>query len=152
MVGEMISVLRGAAVWGLLQLRFHIDEKTVVLILTGDDRELDRYALIHLQDYMDRKYAEKAIIIYQDEEAHGQIELAELPGGAQTCGWSKRRVQILYGFYCFYLFSDKIVFTYMDRPADNLLGRLLRETVVGEEEAVCLGLYRLRKVPLKGNG
>lgn len=152
MVRGMMSVLRGAAVWKMLRLRFHIDEKTVVLILTGDDRELDRYALIHLQDFMNRKYANKAIVICQDKETYGQIELAALPERVQICEWSKRRVQKLYGYYSFYRFSDRVVFTYTDNPADNLLGRLLRETVVGEEEAVCLGLYRLRKVLVREKG
>lgn len=152
MVKEMGFVLRGAAVWQMLRLRFGIDEKTVVLILTGDNRELDRYALLHLQDYMDRKFAKKAVVICQDKETYARMESASLPEGVTLCEWSRKRVEKLYVFYSFYLFSDKIVFTYTDSPKDNLLGRLLRETVVGEEEAVCLGLYRLRRVPLKGSG
>lgn len=152
MVKEMGSVLRGAAVWEMLRLRYGIDEKTVVLILTGDNRELDRYALLHLQHYMDRKFAPKAVVICQDKETYAKTESAPLPEGVKLCEWSRKRVEKLYVFYSFYLFSDKIVFTYTDSPKDNLLGRLLRETVVGEEEAVCLGLYRLRRVPLKGSG
>ena len=147
MVREIMSVMRGAAVWEMCKLRFHIDEKKVVLVLTGDSRELDRYALAHLQDYMDRKFAKKAVVIYQDKDTYRQIQPVALPKGTQVCRWGKKRVQRLYGFYSFYLFSDKVVFTYTDSPKDNLLGRLLRETMVGEEEAVCLGLYRLRKVP-----
>ena len=43
--------------------------------------------------------------------------------------------------------STYIVFTYTTSPKDNQLGRVLKETQVNEEEAVCLGLYQLRKVP-----
>lgn len=152
MVREMAAVLRGAAVWELSRLQFHIDEKTVMLILTGDNRELDRFALLHLKDYMDRKYAKKAIIICQDDETYGQVKGMALTEGIHTRKWSKRKVQKLYRFYSFYLFSDKIVFTYLDNPKDNLLGRLLRETPVEEEEVVCLGLYRLRRVPGREGG
>lgn len=152
MIREMVSVLRGAVVWQMMRLRFGIDDKTVVLILTGDNRELDRYALLHLRDYMDRKFAKKAVVICQDKETYEGTGSASLPEEVKLCEWSRKRVEKLYVFYSFYLFSDKIVFTYTDSPKDNLLGRLLRETVVGEEEAVCLGLYRLRKVPLKDPG
>lgn len=147
-----MSVLCGAAAWEMLRLRFRIGKKTVVLILTGENRELDRYALIHLQDYLDRKYEKKAVVIYQDKETYRQIESVSLPERARVYEWSRRRVEKLFSFYSFYCFSDRVVFTYTDRPADNLLGRLLRETVVGEEEAVCLGLYRLRKVIIREKG
>ena len=43
-------------------------------------------------------------------------------------------------------FFDNIVFTYAFRPQDNLLGKVLKETQVNEEDAVCLGLYHLRAV------
>ncbi|NBH20534.1 hypothetical protein D3Z55_24965 [Clostridiaceae bacterium] len=53
----------------------------------------------------------------------------------------------MYDYYSFHKFSDKVVFTYTDLPGDNQLGRALRETKVNEEDAVCLGLYHLRRVP-----
>lgn len=150
MVREMMGVLRGAVIWEMMRLRYGIDEKSVVLILTGDNRELDRYALQHLQDYMERKFADKAVVVCQDEEAYGQVGRMVLPENVRLCKWNGKRVERLYGYYSFYRFSDRVVFTHTDSPKDNMLGRLLRETAVREEEAVCLGLYRLRKVLVSG--
>lgn len=52
----------------------------------------------------------------------------------------------LYELYSFYKFYNHIFFTYTNYPKDNLLGRVLRETDISEREAVCLALYKFRKV------
>lgn len=52
-----------------------------------------------------------------------------------------KMVSLIYKFY------ENIVFTYDNRPEDNLLGDLLEEGLIDEKEAVCLGLFGLRKVP-----
>lgn len=113
----------------------------------GDNQKLDEYALIHLKDFMDRKYAKGAVLFLKDKRDYGRFKRVKLPEGVKFCLYPVRKIQILYDYYSFHRFSDKILFTYTDSPKENELGRLLRETEIDEEEAVCLGLYRLRSVP-----
>ena len=147
MLKELVPVLHGALVWKLFCVRFRINEQKVFLVLVNDRKRLDYYALAHLEDFMDRKYAREAVILFSDKSVSRQVKGMHLKAPARLCLWPEETIKALYDYYSFYKFSDKIVFTYTDRPKDNKLGRVLRETPIGEEEAVCLGLYRLRRVP-----
>lgn len=131
-------------------MRYHVNEKKVILVLVNDNRRLDAYALAHLEDFMDRKYADGAVILFSSEDVCRLIQKARktyIKAPVRLCRWPGKGIEKLYRYYSFYKFSDRIVFTYTDRPKENQLGRVLRETRITEEEAVCLGLYRLRRVP-----
>ena len=56
-------------------------------------------------------------------------------------------LKALYDYYSFDKFFDNIVFTYKTFPKYNLLGKVLNETSINEQDAVCLALYHLREVP-----
>lgn len=135
--------------WKVFCTRFRISQQTVVLVLIHDQVRLDDYALAHLGDYMDRKYAKQAVILFHDKKTYRQIKKMHLEMPVRLCRWPEGKIENLYDYYSFYKFSDRIVFTYTDRPEDNQLGKILRETDIEEEEAVCLGLYRLRRVPAR---
>ncbi len=147
MLKEIIAVFQGALLWTIFQMRFRINEKKVVLGLVNHRKRLDDYALAHLEAFMKRKYTKEAVIVFSDKEVCSQIRRLKLSIPIRRCYWTEDKIKKLYRYYSFYKFSDKIVFTYTDYPEENQLGRLLRETSIGEEEAVCLGLYRLRRVP-----
>ena len=131
-------------------MRYHVNEKKAVLVLVNDNRRLDAYALAHLEHFMNRKYVGEAVILFSGEDVCRLIQKARkryIMAPVRLCRWPRERIERLYRYYSFYKFSDKIVFTYTDRPKENRLGRVLRETQITEEEAVCLGLYRLRSIP-----
>lgn len=151
MIKEILAVLQGALIWQIFCIQCHVDKKRVVLVLVNDNRRLDAYALAHIEDFMGRKYADEAIILFSGENTRRMIQKAGksyIKSPVRLCCWPGKRIEKLYRYYSFYRFSDRIVFTYTDRPKDNRLGRVLRETRITEEEAVCLGLYRLRRIPL----
>lgn len=150
MYRRILHILHGAFLWNLLRIRFRINDRTVVLILVNENEKLDYYTLAHLQDYMDRKSAKGALILLDSRKTCGMVRAADLPEHVRISWYPRRCREVLYAYYSFYKFSDKVVFTYVDRPKENLLGRALRETAVNEEDAACLGLYRLRRVPAPG--
>lgn len=151
MFRRVLHIFYGVLLWQVLRLRFGISQQKVVLFLMGDNRKLDEYALVHLKDFMDRKYAKEAVLFLKEKRNYGYLKRVKLPDGVHFCLYPVRKIQILYDYYSFHKFSDKILFTYTDSPKGNELGRLLRETEIDEEEAVCLGLYRLRSVPGREN-
>lgn len=146
MIKESAEIFYGAAIWKIWQLRFRINSKTVVLVLVNENKSLDRYALIHLKKFANRKYARKAVLIVNSKTIDTQMKKMKFPFSAKMYFCPKNEIEWVYRYYSFYKFSDKLVFTFISCPKDNQLGRLLKETEVNEEEAVCLGLYRLRKV------
>lgn len=152
-----VHVLYGAFLWRMLRLKLGIDYKTVVLILVNENRKLDYYALAHLGDYMSRKHAESAVVLFCENETYRMAKsvLGEYEGAGKEvrlCRCERKKVEAVYDYYSFHIFFDNVAFTYISRPGDNLLGRVLEETQVNEEDAVCLGLYHLRKVPVLGEG
>ncbi|MCI9546459.1 MAG: hypothetical protein HFH60_07230 [Lachnospiraceae bacterium] len=117
--------------------------------MTNENKKLDYYAMIHLEDFMKRKYADEAIILLNNKKAYKMIKMVNPAVSVKAYWYSKDKIEMLYNYYSFHKFSDRVVFTYTDNPRDNQLGRVLRETQVDEEEAVCLGLYHLRSIPSK---
>ena len=134
MFREMARMLHGAFLWAMLRFQCRIDYKKVVLVLVNDNRKLDYYA------YKTCRLARKALAEYGS-------------GGKKVrlCRCAKNTIETVYDYYSFHKFFDNIAFTYVSRPKDNLLGRVLKETQVNEEDAVCLGLYHLRTVPARAS-
>lgn len=146
-----MNVLYGGLIWKIWKLRFRVDEKMVVLVLVNENTKIDGYALAHLEDFMNRKYANRAVVIFNYKKTEQQIRTIPLPSCVKLYRCSRNTIKAIYRYYSFYKCSDKLVFTYTNYPKDNQLGRILRDTLINEEEAVCLGLYRLRKVPVLKN-
>lgn len=153
MFREIMHLLKGASEWQRLCVRLGIGEKKAVLVLVNDNPRLDLYALYYLRDFMDRKYAEQAIVFSDDKKVCNRAvrmkQKGKLPDSVKIYRCPAEKMRALYKYYSFYKFSDKIVFTYTDDPKDNQLGKALRETPVNERDAVCLGLYHLRKISEK---
>lgn len=145
-------MLWGAFLWQVLRFRFGIGYKKVVLVPVNENRKLDYYALAHLKDFMDRKCVDRAVVLFCENETRclAQEVLAEYAGLEQKVRLhrcARKTIEKAYEYYAFHKFFDNIAFTYVSRPGENLLGRLLEETQVDEEDAACLGLYHLRTVP-----
>lgn len=147
MFKEAVQMFYGALSWEIMRIRFRISYKKVILVLVNENRELDYYAMIHLKDYMQRKCANEALILYADKNVHHMICNIKAGVHKKVYPYSEKKLRRIYRYYSFYKFFDNIVFTYITSPKDNQLGRVLNETQINEEEAVCLGLYQLRTVP-----
>lgn len=144
MIGKILSEY---LYWNFLRLRFGINYHKVVLVLSEENKEVDRQAIIHLKHFMDRKRA-KSAIVFCKEQSKKQIEsMLTEDVSALVKPITNKEMSMLYSLYCFIKFFDNIVFTNTDTPEENKLGRYIRETDVNEEDAVCLALYHLRHVP-----
>ena len=132
--------------WKKIKRQYKITYPKVVLVLTGENKNLDRACLTHLPEFMDRKYADSAIAFYSKEGCTG-VDFSGLSGyNVSVVPIEEKVMSELYELYSFWKYYDNIVFTYTDRPADNMLARYLDETDVNEEDAACLALYHLRYV------
>lgn len=146
MISEMLHVIRGNFIWHHIKAVHGIGKQSVVLVLTGENRMVDEYAIRHLQTFAARRSADKVYVWAEREELIKKAEQScELP--VRRLKASAKRMQLLFDYYCFDKFFPNLIFTYINRPGDNRIGRLLYISDVNEEEIVCLGLYNLRMVP-----
>lgn len=132
--------------WHKLCMTYKINYKKVVLVLINENSRLDYYAVVYLERFVKRKYAEEAIIFFHDPESKKMIDGFRFPFEVKTIFYPLEKIEKLYDYYSFEKFFDNIVFTYTTSPKYNLLGRVLEETEVNEQDAVCLALYHLREV------
>lgn len=147
MESEIRQIIKGYILWRSIKLQYHINNQKIVLILAGENEKLDFFALAHLEDFVKWKWAKEAVILAENRETVQLIKKMNYAFPVKAEVMKKEARECLYRFYSFDKFFDQIVFTYTNRPKDNLLGRVLRETEINEEDAVCLALYHLRAVP-----
>ena len=143
MIGKYLS---GWIYWKKLIVKYQISYHKIVIVLSGESGVLDQQVLIHLKEFMDRKRAKEALIIYSEASNIGELQL---PSNCryQLIEVLNGDIDKLYKYYCFTRFFENIVFTHIDTPKDNMLGKYLRETEINEEDAACLALYHLRYIP-----
>lgn len=143
----IVHILVGWIFWQRVRIKYKINYNKVLIVLTDENHELDKQVIIHLSDYLERKHVKSAIILCKDDCMMEWVSMVEYMKSVKVYSWPITNMEKLYSYYCFIKFFDNIVFTYIDKPSDNMLGTYLRETDVNEEDAACLALYHLRSVP-----
>lgn len=148
MLKDWLEILMGNLAWKYLKIVNGIDSTKVVLVLTGENELVDWYALKYLDRAIDRKQARKALILAYEENI---LQLAEgYPSflhSVRIKRVSKRKIDLIYGWYRMVKFNKNLFFTFTDKTKDNLLGRFIRETEINEKDAVCLAIYNFRIIP-----
>lgn len=147
MLKQIFHIIRGYLVWLKYKIKFQVNQRTVMLILTGENRKIDYYAMHYLETFIEQKIADKVIILAKDKDVLKWAGSFQFSFKTIVYYAEEQEILLLYDYYCFEEKFDNIVFTFTERPEDNMIGRMLRETEINEAEAVCLGYYCLRNVP-----
>ena len=148
MIREAIEVVIGDISWKLLKLRYGIDYSKVVLVLTNEDTDVDACALKYLDKYVERKVANEAIVIvFGNKERDDKAEKYHFKHKTKFIHCNKKTIDRIYKRNCLSKIRNNIVFTYIDKTENNLLGRFLRETDINADDVVCLAFYNLRMNP-----
>ncbi len=143
---RVLHIFRGYILWKLLCIKYAINYKKIVLVLTGENELLDKNAVKYLDVFCDRKGVSKALVFLPQSNKIDWINEVSGFKDIQIVNIKDVDLDLLYDFYCFDKFFDNIVFTYTTKPEENMLGRVLAETEINEKDAVCLALYHLRYV------
>ena len=96
---------------------------------------------------MERKYSHKGIIFWSYEESKQMLETVKVEQNIEIKYIHKKILKKYYQYYCFDKFYDNLVFTFVNIPESNQLSYVLNTSEVNEEDAVCLALYGLGKIP-----
>lgn len=147
MCKRILRILHGWFFWSVFRLWHRVSYRCAILVLANENQDLDRWAVFHFHDFMKRKYADRGIIIWNGHGTEPLIQVKNPLGRIVLKQISANKIDLLYDYYSFDKFFENIVFTITAKPEENLLGRILEETEVNEQDAVCLALYHLRCVP-----
>lgn len=150
MIREVCGVLKGSFLWTLLKIRDRLNYKKIVLVLSGENPEVDKYALMYLDYVLERKSA-KSVVIYVMNEEMRIFAKDNIQTGYKykIKRLSEKTIDYIYKRYVFNKFYKNIFWTYVDKTPNNLLGRFMRETDINAEDVVCLAIYNLRQIPKK---
>lgn len=150
MIRQCLVVIKGYLVWLGVKLRENVDYKKVVLVLTGENDRVDDYALRYLDHVIERKYANEALVIAPDKEMAEKVSRYDYIHRVKAMVLPMKKIVLIYKWFCLdkYFFKN-LIFTYTRTNSDNMLGRIMDETDIDEEDVVCLALYKLRTIPGK---
>ena len=150
MIKQCLDVTKGYLIWSAVRLRENVDNKKVVLVLTGENDKVDDYALRYLDHVIERKYADEALVIAPDRGMAEKVFRYDYSHRVKVKVLPMKKIALIYKWYCLdKLFFKNLIFTYIRTTSDNLLGRIMDETDIDEEDVVCLALYNLRTIPGK---
>lgn len=149
MLKQAKQAIAGQLIWNKLKRQEHLDYSKVVLVLTGENEQVDLYALMYLDQLIDRKSADMALIISDKQTCIDMVPQFHYQHKVQTKLMPENQIILLQKRFCLDKFFINLFFTYVRTPKDNLIERFLTETDINEEDVVCLCLYNFRKIPTR---
>jgi hypothetical protein len=143
---EKDKIIRCKRVWDDFTAEHHIDDKTAILVLAGENSVLDETAVMHLAMFRKRKKAERVEILVCKEDTLHMVQRYQYDFPVYVNLLSEETLCAVYDYYCYAFNLDNITFTFLNHCPYNLLGRILDETTITESEAVDLGVFWLRHI------
>lgn len=134
-------------IWDEYVSFYNIDDRTVVLALAGESRKIDSEALARLPHFVRRKKSNRVVVFKGKDSVDAETICEEYGLDVDIYEVPIAELREIYRYYTFAFNLDNIVFTFLEECPYNYMGRILNETDITEDEAVCLGLYCLRKLP-----
>ena len=138
----------GRREWKKLINKFDIKKKQIyVLLFPERDQELNEQALIHINDLITNRIAEGVIILSVDGVIDKETDTYS-DKIIDVINYSEKKAEYLMKYYTLYRFSEKFIIVSLTRPEGNMAYKAIGINGVNIEDIVCLGLYKLRHVPV----
>ncbi len=146
MLRNIASIAHGYIIWRYLVYRYHIKKNDAVLMLPDNNKEWNICGIKFLPSYMEKKMCNRALIF--ETKKNGRHIDAKFNGDLEFHILKRKQMRDLLSYYCLYRFFDNIVLLFIREPRDNRSEFALKNTSVSLEELICIGIYRLQKVPV----
>ena len=116
--------------------------RTAVILVTGEDREVSFFALTHLDQLLEKRAFDDAVIISAD-----QVVLKSAPYFSNKLRavhkLSPKQVDSLLQLACLYQFDDRFICASIEQPTGRNGGRLVGKKGITKEEVFSVGVYGL---------
>lgn len=115
---------------------------TAVVLIPGDDKEISYYALLYLDQMLDKRKYKNAIILTHDQVV---IKAASLFSERiiKAKYFSRKKAEALMQFYCLYEFNKKFICASIDEPNGRNGASILGKRGTTKEELFVVGVYKI---------
>ena len=118
---------------------------TAVILLPGEDKEISYLSLLYLDQMLENRKHDNAIIL-----THDQVVITAAPLFSDRIlkvkHFSRKKAEALMQFYCLYEFNKKFICASLDEPHGRNGSVLIGKRGTTKEEIFVIGVYRLYPV------
>lgn len=134
--------------WRKLVNKFNIKNKQIYVLLFSEiDQELNKQAILHINDLITNRIADGVIILSVEGAIDTNIS-ANSDRIFAIINYPAKKAEYLMKYYTLCKFSEKFIIVSLNRPEGNIAYKAIGINGINIEDMVCLGLYKLRNVPV----
>ena len=137
---------KGSRIWNKIDRKYHAP---LYILMPKEKEEYNYYALKHLEQYAEKKKAEKVVLLTCDEEAIAAAGLFMDKEKVVTEYMSRKEILQLIKYYALYEFTSRLTIVSFTEPYSTHAENLLGINGVTKEDLVCFDVYRFSKTPKK---
>lgn len=137
------QALEGRELWLSLSEEYQLDAGKYVLVLPPDTTEYHEPALAHLEEFLKRKQAEHAVVLFvENTGAMKKEKIREYsPYIRDVKGISRDDYENLVRFYCLYEFTDHLIIASLEEPDGRLGKNMIGKKGLTVDELINVTLY-----------
>ena len=120
-------------------------DRTVVVLITNDDPDVVRFALAYLDDLVQIRDCQNAIVLSTDTEILEQA-CSRSKKILATKKINERQKDDLLQLMCLYRFDERFVCAALDEPVGRNGSRFIGRKGISKEEIVAVGIYGLNSL------
>lgn len=119
-----------------------VNKDTAVILLPSCDRQINRLALLYLDDMLKNRKYKDAIILTHDTVVMKCTEIFSM-NIAKVVPFSREDAEYLMQLYCLYEFDKRLVVAALDEPNGRNGSALIGKRGMTLEEIFAIGVYRI---------
>ena len=128
--------------WKKIIKRKEVSNRTVILLLPSCDREVNYFALLHLDELLKKRNFDNALILSHDGAVKKSAALFS-DKILDVIEYSRKNAENLMQFYCLYDFDRRFIVASLDEPTGRNASRLIGKRGTTKEELLVIGVYRV---------
>jgi len=142
---QIKTAYQGRKQWLKLVKKYNIAENDCIILMPSDNSEWNRLALKHLDEYLDRKYSSRAIVLSYDQWVLQSLN-SYSKSNNMAINFTRNQAELLMQYYLLYVFFKNFVIISLTEPLGNMDEILIGKNGINAEDLICLGIYRLPQV------
>lgn len=139
---NLISAYKGWWLWRRVIKSAEVGKDTAVILLPSCDREINRLALLYLDDMLKSNKYKNAVILTHDKTIKKCTQLFS-KNIVDVVAFSRHDAECLMQLYCLYEFDRRIVVAALDEPNGRIGSALIGKRGATAEELFVIGVYRI---------
>lgn len=141
-VDNIQKAIYGREVWSNIESKYDIYNGKYALLMPTLNKEYNYYGLLYLNQFLEKFKIDEVIILTVDERV---IKCANLFSDkiSNVIKISEKDLDCLLEFYCFYLFSEKLIIISLEQPNGRNVNKLIGQRGITVEELIAIGLFKL---------